>query len=179
MRATWEHLWPAIFQLEQLQTLCVWLDHDDKSSWSVVKERLAVQHIITAHEAYVQTRYGDGKLPHIDTILNLPKLHPCIAKPATHFVYEDLPPSLTIERRYRQRWHSQKSVLGYWDVQHQPDFPILYEVLQLGDLEDRVMTLQEIEEEEKEMWDRGDDVDDFLKAVVDAMSYDYGHLEPI
>ncbi|KAI0435579.1 hypothetical protein F4803DRAFT_308770 [Xylaria telfairii] len=37
----WAYIWPAIWQLHQLRSLCIWSDHDSVSSWSVIKERLS------------------------------------------------------------------------------------------------------------------------------------------
>lgn len=95
--STWVRLWPAVGRLQQLRSLRIWLDHDDPSSWSVVKERLALHHIIAALVAHRQVRSRGENLPHMDITFNLPKLHPGIVRPDTHFVQGSAPPPFTID----------------------------------------------------------------------------------
>jgi hypothetical protein len=175
MCATWECLWPAICQMQHLRKLCIWLDHDDKSSWSVVKERLALQGITTALEEHMQTRARDGKLPHIDITLNLPNLHPRIAKPDTHFAQQDIPASFTLERRIRQRYHCREYALNYWVAEFKPDFPIMLEIEEFYDEtqpnDNAPMTVQEIEEMERGWGARGVDVDRLLVEEMGVPCY--------
>ncbi|KAI1119804.1 hypothetical protein F5Y10DRAFT_150740 [Nemania abortiva] len=156
----WLYFWPAVYRLQQLRSLCIWLDHDDPSSWSSVKERLALRHITNSVAAREQVR-RQKDLPHIDILLNLPKLHPETAKPDTHFIQDSLPPPFTIERRIRQRYHCEETAGGNLAVRYKADFPFTHELPELFGYP--TMTLEGIEEMERGMWEDGFDVESFMR----------------
>lgn len=137
---TWMRLWPVVCQLQQLRSLHIWLDHDDRSSWSVVKERLALRGVIATLAAHMQARSKGKTMPHMAITFNLPKLHPGIARPDTHFVQESPSPPFTIERRIRQRYHCEESPGGDLSVTYEADFPILHQYPEVWEKPD--MTLQ-------------------------------------
>lgn len=168
MRTTWVRLWPAVCQLQQLRSLHIWLDHDDPSSWSVIKERFTLHHITAALAAYMQARSRGENLPHMDITFNLPKLHPGIARPDTHFVQESPPLPFTIERRIRQRYHCEESASGNLSVKYKADFPLMHELP--GVLEEPGVTLREFEEFEKMLWDEGTDVYQFMVDMFGFVS---------
>lgn len=173
--AAWERLWPAICQLPQLRSLHIWLDHDDRPSWSFVNEHIALRPVIAALIARRQARSEEETMPHMDIALNLPKLHPYYAKPNTHYFQESSSSLFTIERRIRQRWHCQEGPIGNLRVVHKADFPVLHELpdfiieedrwsrridgvtLQEEDitLEEEEMTLEEVERLETQLWEGG------------------------
>lgn len=167
--AMWKRLWPAICQLPQLHSLHIWLDHDDRPSWSFVNERLALRRVIAALTASAQSRSEDGTMPHMDITFNLPKLHPRFAKPDTHF-QESPPPPFTIERRIRQRFHCEERAGGDLDATYKADFPVLHElpdyikenanVFQedgMTSQEEVEMTLEDVEQFETMLWNEGTD----------------------
>ena len=163
-----------VCQLQHLRSLHIWLDHDDKSSWSIIKERLALNRVITTLTAHMQVRYRDESLAHLDIIFNLPKLHPGIARPNTHFVQESAPPPFTIEWRIRQRYHCKEGVIDDLSVRYNADFPVMHQLLEFLELEMNRepnmngkphMTLQEVEEMEKELWENGTDVNRFMMEM--------------
>ena len=178
--ATWVGLWSAICQLQRLRSLHIWLDHDDKSSWSVVKERLALHRVIAILAAHMRARSGEENLMDIDITFNLPKLYPRIARPDTHFVQESAPPPFIIERRIRQRYHCEEGPGGNLSVKYNPDFPIMHELPEYLERNidgepniDRAphMTLLEVEEFEKMLWEEGTDVKRFLLEMAGCMSF--------
>jgi hypothetical protein len=156
---TWMRLWPAVCQLQQLRSLHIWLDHEDSSSWSVVKERLALRGVIATLEAHMQARAKGKTMPHMAITFNLPKLHSGIARPDTHFVQESPPlPPFTIARRIRQRFHCEEGAGGHLGVTYEADFPIMYEWQYPEVCGEPGMTLQEVEEFETKLWNEGTDV---------------------
>ncbi|OBT64925.1 hypothetical protein VE03_05693 [Pseudogymnoascus sp. 23342-1-I1] len=178
---TWERLWPAVCQLPQLRSLHIWLDHDDRPSWSFVNERLALHPVIAALAARTQACSEEKIMQHLDIAVNLPKLHPRYAKPDTHFFQEGPPPPFTIERRIRQRWHCEERDSEKLYVGYKADFPVWHELpemckestrmvreadmtLQEEDvmLEEEDMTLEEVEELETRLWNEGTNVHEFM-----------------
>ncbi|KFY70986.1 hypothetical protein V499_08799 [Pseudogymnoascus sp. VKM F-103] len=187
--AAWERLWPAICQLPQLRSLHIWLDHDDRPSWSFVNERVAMRPMIAALLARTQAHSEEETMPHMDVALNLPKLHPHYAKPDTHYFQESSSSLFTIERRIRQRWHCQEGPIGNLKVEHKADFPVLHELpdfiieqdrcsrrvdgvtVQEEDitLEEEKMTLEEVERLETQLWENG------AENVYEFMSSGFHH----
>lgn len=174
-RTSWVYPWSAICQLQQLRSLHVWLDHDDLSSWSTVKERLVLHFVTVALEARIQGRSRGEILPQIDVRFNLPKLHPRIARAETHFVQESAPPPFTIERRFRQRYHCEEGAGGTSRVRYEADFPIMHELagfIEYDEFPDYpgqpvtpAMTMQEIEDLERRLWESGRDVNRELEEL--------------
>lgn len=175
--AMWKRLWPAICQLPQLRSLLIWLDHDDRPSWSFVNERLALRGVVAALTASAQSRSEDGTMPHIDITFNLPKLHPRFARPDTHF-QESPPPPFTIERRIRQRFHCEEGAGGNLKATYKADFPVLHDIpdyikenarffqgdgmmsqeeVEMTSEEEVDMTLEDIEQFETRLWNEGTD----------------------
>ncbi|KAL5347959.1 hypothetical protein ACLOAV_007371 [Pseudogymnoascus australis] len=180
--AMWESLWQAVCQLPQLRSLHIWLDHDDRPSWSFVNERLVLRPVIAALAARMQACSEEKAMPQLDIAFNLPKLHPHYAKPHTHFFKEGPPPPFTIERRIRQRLHCEEGPNGDLNAIYKADFPVFHELpemckehtrlireaddmtLQEEDvmLEEEDMTLEEVEDFETRLWNEGTNVYEFM-----------------
>ncbi|KAI1277943.1 hypothetical protein F5Y07DRAFT_398089 [Xylaria sp. FL0933] len=171
---SWVSLWPAIFKLQQLRSLHIWLDHDGKSSWSVVNERMALRHFSAALAAHKQIRTQENGLPHIDVVLSLPNLNPGRARPDSHFTEDhrfdpdDSTSPFTIYRRIRQRWHCEEQDSGELSVEYSPDFPFLEMLREIEPVfENR---LQSVEEYEMRLWDQGVDVEAMWEQEITDMS---------
>lgn len=128
----------------------------------------------------MQARSEDESLTHMDITFNLPKLRAGIARPDIHFVQESAPPPFTIERRIRQRYHCEEGAGGNLSVMYNADFPVMHpfpEFLELGmngepnmNGEPR-MTLQEVEEMEKRLWEESTDVHRFMLEMSSQMCF--------
>ncbi|KAF2176877.1 hypothetical protein K469DRAFT_605525 [Zopfia rhizophila CBS 207.26] len=149
----WLRLCPAIAGLKRLQRLHIWLDHDDKSSWSVVNER-----------AILSPLNELTSISSLNISVNLPKLHPRYETPESHFMRECPTPPFAIERRLRQRHHAVDVGEGQFVVRYQVDFPYLYD---LSDYED--MSEDEAEEMERTMWKNGVDVKAEVGKIVGGL----------
>ncbi|KAK0111137.1 hypothetical protein ONS95_001513 [Cadophora gregata] len=167
---TWTRFWSITAGLEQLHCLHVWLDHEDPSSWSVVKERLALGYLFADLGSQMRARSSRKSFPQLHIIFNLPKLHPGIAKEETHFLGNTSPPTpVTIERRCRQRFHCLKHEGGVLEIKYMPDFPIMHELADFwaddsnGEL---AITFEECEDMEKQMWLRGEDVEQAMLEMI-------------
>ncbi|KAK8107022.1 uncharacterized protein PG998_009035 [Apiospora kogelbergensis] len=141
---TWARACPAVCQLPQLRNLHVWLDHDGGSSWSHVRERQAVGiGLMDVLAAHLQARSQDKKLPPVEVLFNLPKLHPALARPETHYA-----PML------------KKEPADFYEYYDNPDDP---------DWDTDPVTEDEIrgmEEYEKRLWEQGSDVHQYLKDIT-------------
>ena len=83
-------------------------------------------------------------------------------------------PSFKIERRFRQRYHSIEWAPQQFNEVLKADFPILWEI---GEMEQEFgMTMEELEDYEKMMWDRGDDVERFALEIYGLENV---HYEPM
>ncbi|KAI0431604.1 hypothetical protein F5Y09DRAFT_184541 [Xylaria sp. FL1042] len=168
VNTSWVSLWPAIFRLQQLRSLHIWLDHDERSSWSVVKERMALRHVSDALTAHKKMRAQERGLRHLDVIVNLPKLHPGMAKPDSHFTQDNSPPPFTIHRRVRQRWHCIEKESGELGVDYSPDFPIMEMSREFENAFQ--FSLEFIEEYERRLWESGIDVEAMWEQEITELS---------
>ncbi|KAF2176893.1 hypothetical protein K469DRAFT_812277 [Zopfia rhizophila CBS 207.26] len=149
--SAWTGLRPAIERLGNLRRLRIWLDHGEPCSWSMVNERAVLSPLAPL-----------SNNPNLDISIDLPKLHPKWENPDRHFTEDSPPLTLTIHRRYRQRYHGVESSDGSIDAKHDPDFPILYEVADLY-----YMTMEIVEEMERASWQRGEDpIKEFLDDSI-------------
>lgn len=156
----WVRVWPALaVQLKRLQSLRLWLDHDDHSSWSFVDERTAL--------SYFATSISPDKIPSLrDVSINLPNLHPRHEKPERHFMKNSpQPPAhVTVKRRLRQRYYCEEITPGHISIGYKEDFPILLD-LNVPDFEHfgfGNMTREELEDLERRLWERGEDLDNLF-----------------
>jgi len=139
--SAWTGLRPAIERLSKLRRLRIWLDHGERCPWSMVNERAVLSPLAPL-----------SNNPNLDISIDLPKLHPKWENPDQHFTEDSPPLTLTIHRRYRQRYHGIESSDGSIRVEYDPDFPILHELALMED-----MTVEEVEEIERTSWKRGED----------------------
>lgn len=140
----WLRLLPAIAQLKKLQTLHIWLDHEDPSSWSVVNERAILSPLTQL-----------TRIPNFS--ITLPKLHPGLESADRHFGEDSPAPPFKIQRRLRQSYHSNETCKGNFCVRREADFPLL---LGCPGFEDT--PLAELEVIERSWWKGGFDVKKFL-----------------
>jgi hypothetical protein len=151
----WMRVWPALAaRLQQLQRFHVWMDHEDGKSWSLVDER-----------AILSSLTGSVRPENIDCLrqvtFNLPKLHPRYENAEHHFTESSRkpPPFVTIHRRLRQREFYEETAPGISRVTNMPDFPVLFELVEYTAQAGfgPGMSLEEVEEREREIWERGGD----------------------
>ncbi|OIW26328.1 hypothetical protein CONLIGDRAFT_646505 [Coniochaeta ligniaria NRRL 30616] len=154
----WIRVWPALAsRLRQLQRLHVWVDHDDTKSWSLVDERSLL--------SYIATWISRDRIHCLEGVtFNLPKLHPRHENPGRHFTKDSPqpPPSIMITRRLRQCHFPVETIPGIYQVADEPDFPVLFELVDATADTDQPMSLEEVEEMERDMWQRGEDPNEFL-----------------
>ncbi|KAH8903810.1 hypothetical protein BR93DRAFT_930952 [Coniochaeta sp. PMI_546] len=155
LASMWRQVWPLLaLQLAGLRRVSLWLDHDESRSWCLVNERRVLSPFINS--------LPPDKLTMLDGVtLNLPNLHPRDENPELHFTQDSpQPPAhFTISRRLRQRYYYDETSSGYDRVSYVPDFPLLLEFRDWEGSGFESMTFEEIEEFERLLWKRGDDVD--------------------
>ncbi|KAK7959086.1 uncharacterized protein PG986_003940 [Apiospora aurea] len=175
--ATWARAWAAAGQLPHLHNLHVWLDHDGKSSWSHVRERQAVgKSLMDVLATHLQDRSRvENPPPAVKVLFNLPKLHPALARPETHYVPESPPPPFLIERRFRLSSYVEEGADGILRVKHEDDFPITKISVYLAKdpdgsdwgrydvTEDEIRAMEDFE---TFLWKRGDDVYAYLEELT-------------
>ena len=155
----WNEVWPALFsKLQELQSVRLWLDHDQSSSWVVVDERASLSPLINTISSDQRVISGDLYIS-----ANLPFLHPRWETPDRHFTEGNPAPAcLAIERRLRQRYHTDVD-----GVKYEEDFPVMLELFEFSpDFED--MTFEEMVAEERTLWQRGVDVNQLVAEVVEC-----------
>ncbi|KAI0522229.1 hypothetical protein F5B22DRAFT_466099 [Xylaria bambusicola] len=171
VRALWASSWPDLLISRELRSLHIWLDHDNSSSWSTVKERMVLRTLSAALTAHKQAPSQTETPQAPDVVVSLPKLHPGMAAPGSHFTQDSLSLPFTIQRRYRQRWHCKETSNGDLDIQYRPDFPIMEELRHLEP--DREWTLQGIEELEITLLESGEDVEAVFGELLNSPSICY------
>ncbi|KAI0813821.1 hypothetical protein GGR55DRAFT_636041 [Xylaria sp. FL0064] len=175
MNTLWASIWPAIFQLGHLRSLHIWLDHDEKRSWSILKECTALRDLSAALTAHKLMGAQESDAPHVNVVVNLPKLHPGVARPDSHFTELDSPSSFTIQRRIRQRWHCIEEENGELHAKYSPNFPIMEmsrEFVQFILEYERVTQtpLEQVEEYERGLWETGVDVEAMWEREITELS---------
>ncbi|KAB5578288.1 hypothetical protein GE09DRAFT_545711 [Coniochaeta sp. 2T2.1] len=159
---SWRRVWPSLARRLQntLRRLTVWLDHDDKQTWTLVDERAIVSHVTAS--------ISPGTCPSLMQVtFNLPKLHPKHESPLRHFSKgsRNPPSSVKIEKRFRQCRHYEETAEGEHNVVWEPDFPITHEMLWPRGFEGepdppipiRLEELEELEVFERELMESGYD----------------------
>ncbi|KAK0112395.1 hypothetical protein ONS96_001639 [Cadophora gregata f. sp. sojae] len=144
------------------------LTTNGQSSWSFVKERVVLKGLSNVLEARLRSGSSSSA---IEVNLSIPKLHPRISSSATHFSEESELPPFKIERRFRQCYHSEEWAPGQFQDTYKPDFPILWEICGLEDF--GMMTFEDVEAYEKELWDRGDNVEKYALQLFGLENVDY------
>ncbi|KAH7333209.1 hypothetical protein BKA65DRAFT_538906 [Rhexocercosporidium sp. MPI-PUGE-AT-0058] len=172
----WIQFWSNICSLQGLHNLHVWLDHDHESSWSEVKERPVLDPVFAILAREMQSRSSRCTGQHAQVLFNLPKLHPGIATPDTHFIEGTAPPLFTLQRRYRQRYHSQESPTGTSRVVGKADFPVMWELTLDENPDGPYMTLEEVEIYERGLWERGLDPTRELLEINGHMCFEQGYI---
>jgi hypothetical protein len=104
--------------------------------------------------------------PDLIVSVNLPKLHPKWETADRHLTKDSAPLPLPIQRRYRQQYRGVKQANGSFRVQEVLDFPVLdifTEILEI--------TMEEVEEMERGMWERGEDPMQELRYLDQLSNY--------
>ncbi|KAF2494342.1 hypothetical protein BU16DRAFT_619469 [Lophium mytilinum] len=158
----WLDVHTAITQLKELRRLQIWIDHDDKSSWSRVNER-AILHPL---ESLLS-------LPDLNMCISLPKLHPLWENPYRHYVQDNT--MFKMHRRLRQSHHGREYEDGTFVVLEKQDFPILGNFwndvearckAQNPQLEVFFYSPTEMESMERDSWLFGEDVENLDNGVL-------------
>ncbi|KAF2647223.1 hypothetical protein K491DRAFT_741649 [Lophiostoma macrostomum CBS 122681] len=160
----WMGIGTAIGQLQRLTKLSIWLDHDQQCSWSAVNERCILAPLLPLAKILR---------------LVLPKLHPDLETSERHFT-EDSASPFQIRRVLRQRYHAQSNEHHdpRNDASQDPptkvifkgDFPITLETCRFFYEPDFTSaSLEEIEEDERDKWRRGVDVELWMKNLQDQL----------
>lgn len=96
----------------------------------------------------------------LNVSFSLPKLHPKLEQEDRHFI-QGTPICFVLHRRVRQRYHATESVQGTVAIVRKADFPFLLDACEYVD-----MTMAEIEEDERTMWESGIDVEDMMCELL-------------
>jgi hypothetical protein len=139
--STWACLPQVIARLGKLQKLRLRLDHEDTCTWSMVNERAVLNPLASLLHDHSR----------LSLEIRLPKLHPKYENSERHFLQNSSALALTIVREYRQREHAIMSNDGSFRLKHEPDFPVCYELAEMGS----TMTMEEIEQMERRSWIAG------------------------
>jgi hypothetical protein len=156
----WGNLGTTLSQLKSLRNLRIWIDYDGPEPWSVVHERALL--------SCLTPLYTDEEL---NITISLPKLHPKYENEERHFTKGTHIP-FHIIRRLRQSTHTYTYETGGIGITERSDFPFL---LVLEELEAEMAgkreewgfsapeypskSMAEIEEEERQQWRNGRDVE--------------------
>jgi len=153
----WLQLGATLTQLKKLRKLRIWLDHDEACSWSVVNERALLSSLTP-----LCTIEG------LDVSISLPKLHPMHEADDRHFVKGSYT-RFRLIRRLRQCHHGGKPG-GPPEVIIKHDFPVSLELKDIiSEWDDGPMpTLAEVEEEERQQWMSGTDVEALVIRSMDS-----------
>ncbi|KAF2113277.1 hypothetical protein BDV96DRAFT_578647 [Lophiotrema nucula] len=157
--AVWPHLGSAITKLQNLKRLRIWLDHTEKSSWSLINER-----------ALLSLFLPPSRITGLDISVSLPRLNPRYESSEKHFTDDTLPPPFTVQRRQRQLYFAERSVEGQIHVSRSPDFPsaVLSEVAEFWELPKELVM-----QREREAWRRGIDLEAEMAAVFSNPEPEY------
>lgn len=137
----------ALSKMPHLHTLTIWLDHDQPTTWSIINERVLLSPLATF----------SLKSP-IQVLLDLPKLNPAHETPKLHYISSaELPSNFRIHRRQRQPYYSADGI----EVQHAPDFPVLYHMCDFWKC-----TIEEIEDMERKEIEAGRDPMLIMEACI-------------
>jgi hypothetical protein len=139
--SAWIALPSAIEHMSRLKRFRIWLDHEEPCSWSMVNERAVLSPLASL-----------SNNPDLSVSINLPKLHPKWETADRHFTKDSAPLPLPIQRRYRQKYRGVQQANGSFRVQEVFDFPVLDFFTVLLEI-----TMEEVEEMERDMWERGQD----------------------
>lgn len=148
----WRSMSDGIARLKKLKSLRIWLDHDKDDSWTMVKERALLSHLIPLFT-----------LSNLKITLKFPKLHPKFETPDRHFTTASDPPLFPIHRRLCQIYHGMEKN-GRVGVKENSNLPIL-----IPDVHNYVWpekTKEETEEFEHDMWKNGEDVENIICECI-------------
>jgi hypothetical protein len=164
----WRRLGTMLHHLRTLTKLRLWFDHSNTRTWSDVNERKLLTPLLTHISS-----------TGLDVAIILPKLHPRYQRKSRHFMSEC--PGVRLHRTLRQRWYSQEASPGNIKVVQRPDFPIMFDILDMIDgscgppeliAENAIMSTVEamafVEKAEREVYEAGHD-EEFVKTIIEDM----------
>lgn len=114
----WFYLWRDLaFQLNRIESLQLWLDHDSFWPWTIVSERWILLPFLTAMSPSHFSRLQNVSI-------QVPLLHPRWEADTVHFTPNnpEPPPGFTIIRRLRQRYRCEEWNDGII-INYRADFP--------------------------------------------------------
>ncbi|RYP74538.1 hypothetical protein DL769_004006 [Monosporascus sp. CRB-8-3] len=158
----WTRVWAALAsRLKQLQSLQIWLDNDDKSSWSMVNERAILSHLAAS--------ISIGSIPGLEHVsVNLPLLHPRYETPERHFTKDgpSPPACFTIQRSLRPILHSEEIAPGQFHVTDDSELTILVELFEIQPDASENRSLADVVDWVREAWGKGVDVEAEIEALI-------------
>lgn len=164
MAVQWSRVWYALTTpLVKLRRISLWLDHDGTASWCFANERPVLSFLTD----WIAPERGTA----LESVtLNLPNLHPLHESPILHFTLDSPRPrattSFTINRRVRQRYFYEDATTRDDSIVFAPDFPLLLEIREVKNQDFEHIPLEDIEEQERELWASGQDVEHAMWHVV-------------
>ncbi|KAH6613095.1 hypothetical protein C7974DRAFT_476186 [Boeremia exigua] len=145
----WLSLGSSLRRFPNLRIVRFWLDHDKPDCWTTVNERTLLSPLARLFQAQK-----------IDVSFSLPHLHPKREQENRQFIQgADL--RFALHRRLRQRYFRSSSTQGKVRIIFKATFPFLVDAIDLVE-----MTMAEIEEEERSMWEVGLDVEDMIAGFL-------------
>jgi hypothetical protein len=161
----WMRFGITLGRISTLTKLRLWLDHSDTRSWSVVNERRLLSPLL-AHLSNTSIHFA----------IILPKLHPLYQRESRHFTRECF--GVRLHRTLRQRWYSDEISPGNTRVVHKPDFPILFDILEIIDgsfeapelnpkdgILSTIDAMARAEKMERDIYEQGHN-EEYVKAIV-------------
>lgn len=170
MADQWSDVWYVLTTpLMKLRRISLWLDHDGIESWRFANERLVLAYLTY----WIEPERGTA----LESVtLHLPNLHPLHEKPFFHYTQDSPHPrattSFTIHRRVRQRYFYTDTTPENVGIVFAPGFPLSLEIHEkkaqlknqgLENIEN--ISLEEIEELERELWESGYDVERVISVA--------------
>ncbi|RYP90037.1 hypothetical protein DL770_003817 [Monosporascus sp. CRB-9-2] len=158
----WTRVWAALaYQLKQLQSLQIWLDNDDKSSWSMVNERAILSHLAAS--------ISIGSIPGLEHVsVNLPLLNPRHETPERHFMKDgpSPPACFTVQRSLRPTLQVEEITSGQFHVTDDSELAFLVDFFELQSNGSEDGGLAGFVDWVREAWEKGQDVEAEFEAII-------------
>jgi hypothetical protein len=150
---SWMRLGSMLGHFSSLNRLCLWFDHSEPCTWSVVNERKLLSPLLTQLST-----------TGIDVSIIFPKLHPRYEREDRHFINKPLGRSVQLHRKLRQAYFVQETGQGEIEIEivEKQDFPIWRDFF-------TDISLAEIEAFERRGWENGRDMDAEYQVITDDL----------
>jgi hypothetical protein len=157
--ASWLRAGPALGRLEKLTKCDFWLDHNGSEYWWEFNEAILLAPLLSL-----------ANREDVELVADLP----------SHAADDVSTPPFKIYRRQRQEWFGVNNSAGRFSVIRKDQFPVM------GEIVDYVKEMDDNEEEkkkigrmfdaqEREMWRKGEDVQDYLRMLLAEMDPLWAH----